>query len=96
MNDGNYLLKAAQRQLGLLLAFSCFFLQFKELELYWRAVFFTNRRAVLEKFFFKINFNGVNFEAANETREKYWSDFVAEQNEECSEKRVVFVHIAVF
>ena len=32
----------------------------------------------------------MNFEAGNETREKIWSDFVAEQNEEWSEKRVVF------
>ena len=39
---------------------------------------------------FKINFIGVNFEAGNETREKIWSDFVAEQNEEWSEKGVVF------
>ena len=32
---------------------------------------------------------GVNFEAGNETREKISSDFVAEQNEEWSEKKVV-------
>ena len=37
------------------------------------------------------------FEAGNETREKIWSDFGAEQkSEERSEKRVVFVHTAVF
>ena len=33
-----------------------------------------------------INFIGVNFEAGNETGEKIWSCFVAEQNEEWSEK----------
>ena len=44
----------------------------------------------MEKSFLKINFIGVNFEAGNGTREKIWSDFVAEQNEEWSEKRVVF------
>ena len=32
----------------------------------------------------------MNFEAGNETREKTWRDFIAEQNEEWSEKRVVF------
>ena len=51
---------------------------------------------ILSAMFFLINFIGVNFEAGNEPREKFWSDFVAEQNEEWSEKRVVFVHIAVF
>ena len=55
------------------------FLQFKEFELYWGAVFFTTRRGVLEKSFFLINFIGVIFEAGNETREKIWSDFGAEQ-----------------
>ena len=34
--------------------------------------------------FFLINFIGVNFEAGNETREKIWTDFVAQQNEEWS------------
>ena len=38
----------------------------------------------------------VNFEAANETREKIWSDFVAEQNEEWSEKRMVFCSYRCF
>ena len=56
-----------------------FFLQFKEFELYWGAVFFTTRRGVLEKSFLLINFIGVTFEAGNETREKIWSDLVAEQ-----------------
>ena len=36
------------------------------------------------------------FEAGNETREKIWSDFVAEQNEEWSEKELFFVDIAAF
>ena len=63
--------------------------------MYWVAVFLR----LEEKYWrspFLINFIGVNFEARNETREKIWSDFVAEQNEEKSEKRVVFVHTAVF
>ena len=61
--------------IGLLLVF----LQFKEFELYWGAVFYTTRRGVLEKSFFKITFIGVIFEAGNETREKIWSYFGAEQ-----------------
>ena len=32
----------------------------------------------------------MNFEAGNETREKIWSDFAADQNKEWSEKRVAF------
>ena len=32
----------------------------------------------------------MNFEAGNGTRGKNWNDFVAEQNEEWSESRVVF------
>ena len=64
--------------------------------MYWGTVFFTTRRGVLEKSFFKIIFIGVNFEAGNETRVKIWSDFVAEQNEEWSEKRVVFLFISLF
>ena len=48
-------------------------------EEYWRSPFFTTRRGVLEKSFFLINFIGLNFEAGNETREKIWSDFGAEQ-----------------
>ena len=39
----------------------------------------TTRRGVLEKSFFLINFIGVIFEAGNETHEKIWSDFCAEQ-----------------
>ena len=38
----------------------------------------------------------MNFEAGNETREKIWSDFVAEQNEKWSEKRVVFCSYRCF
>ena len=56
---------------------------------------FTTRRGVLEMSFFN-QFFGVNFEAGNETREKNWSDFVAEQNEEWSEKRVVFCSYRCF
>ena len=69
------------------------FLQFKEFELFWGAVFFTTRRGVLEKSFFLINFIGVIFEAGNETREKI---LALNKSEERSEKRVVFVHTAVF
>ena len=49
-----------------------FFLQIKEFELYWCAVFFyDSKRSIGEVlFFFLINFIGVNFEAGNETREK--------------------------
>ena len=51
---------------------------------------------ILPGMFFLINFIGVNFEAGNETREKIWSDFVAEQKEEWSEKRVVFCSYRCF
>ena len=57
--------------------------------------FFTTRRGVLEKSFFN-QFIGVSFEARNETREQIWSDFVAEQNEEWSEKRAVFCSYRCF
>ena len=57
-------------------------------------LFITTRRGVLEKYL--INFIGVNFEAGNETREKIWSDFVAEQNEEWSEKESAFLFISLF
>ena len=36
------------------------------------------------------------FEAGNEAREKIWSDFGAEQNEEWSEKRMVFCSYRCF
>ena len=72
-----------------------FFLQFKEYELYWGAVFLRLEEEYWRSPFL-FNFIGVNFEAGNETREKIWSDFVGEQNEELSEKKVVFVHTAVF
>ena len=38
----------------------------------------------------------MNFEAGNETRKKICSDFVADQNEEWSEKRVVFCSYRCF
>ena len=73
------------------------FLQFKEFELYWGAVFFiTTRRGVLEKSFFLINFIGVIFEAGNETREKIWSDFVAEQKGRAERKKSGFLFIPLF
>ena len=63
--------------------------------MYWGAVFYDSKRSIGEVLFL-INFIGVIFEAGNETREKIWSDFVAEQNEEWSEKRVVFLFISLF
>ena len=56
---------------GAIIGLLLFFLQFKEFELYWGAVFYTTRRGVLEKSFFLITLVGVNFEAGNETREKF-------------------------
>ena len=65
--------------------------------MYWGAVFLRLEEEYWRSpFFFKINFIGVNFEAGNETRDKIWSDFVAEQNEKCSEKRVGFLFISLF
>ena len=43
-----------------------------------------------------INFIGVIFEAGNETREKIWSNFGAEQKWRVERKRFVFVHTGVF
>ena len=74
----------------------CFFLQFTEFELYWGAVFLRLEKKYWRSPFFSINFIGVKFEAGNETSEYIWSDFVAEQNEEWSEKRVVFLFISLF
>ena len=71
-------------------------LQFKEFELYWGAVFFTTRRGVLEKSFFKINFIGVIFEAGNETSEKIWSDFGAEQKWRAERKESGFCSYRCF
>ena len=47
--------------------------------------FYDSRRSIGEVLFL-IDFIGVIFEARNETREKIWSDFGAEQNEERNEK----------
>ena len=63
---------------------------------YCARIFFTTRRWVLEKSFFKINFIGVIFEAGNETREKIWSDLVAEQKKSGAKSEWLFVHTAVF
>ena len=60
---------AAQRQLGLLLAFS-WFLQFKEFELYWGAVFLRLEEEYWRSPSFFNQFYGVIFEAGNETRER--------------------------
>ena len=53
-------------------------LKFKEFELYWGAVFLRHEEEYWRSHFI-INFIGVKFEAGNETREKIWSDFGAEQ-----------------
>ena len=71
------------------------FLQFKEFELYWGTVFLRLEEEYLRSPFF-FNFIGMNFEAGTETREKFWSDLVAEQNEEWSEKRVAFCSYRYF
>ena len=52
------------------------FLEFKEFELYWGAVFFLRLEEEYWRSPFLINFI---FEAGNDTREKIWSDFGAEQ-----------------
>ena len=54
-----------------------------------RCLFNDSKRSIGEVLFL-INFVQVKFEAVSERREKIWSDFVAEQNEEWSEKSVVF------
>ena len=61
-----------------------FFLQFKELELYWGEVLFL------------INLIGVIFEAGNETREKIWSDLFAEQKWRAEQKESDFLFIPLF
>ena len=58
--------------------------------------FFTTRRGVLEKSFFLINFIGVIFEEGNETREKIWSDLVAEQKWRAERKVSGFLFIQLF
>ena len=72
-----------------------FFLQFKDFELYWGAVFFLRLEEEYWRSPFLINFIGVSFEAGNETLKKILSDFVAEQNEEWSEKSG-FLFISLF
>ena len=47
--------------------------------MYWGAVFFYDSKRSNGEVLFLINFIGVIFEAGNETREKIWSDFAAEQ-----------------
>ena len=50
----------------------------------------------MEKSFFnQFYWSGVNFEAGNETREKISNDFVAEQNEDWSEKRMFFLFMSL-
>ena len=54
--------------------------------MYWSAVFLLRLEEEYWRSPFLNNFIGVNFEAGNETREKIWSDFGAEEKEEWSEK----------
>ena len=68
------------------------FLQFKEFELYWGAVFLR----LEEESFFLINFIGVIFEAGNETRKKIWSDFGAEQKLRAERKESGFCSYRCF
>ena len=56
--------------------------------------FYDSKRSIGEVLFL-INFIGVNFEAGNETREKVWSDFVAEQNE-VEQKESDFLYTSLF
>ena len=75
--------------IGLLLVF----LQFKEFELYWGAVFLR-----LEEYWrspFLINFIGVNLKREMKRAKKFEVILVLNKSEEWSEKRVVFVHTAV-
>ena len=67
----------------------------KEFELYSGAVFLRLEEEYWRSPFLT-NFIGVNSKAGNETREKIWSDFVAERNEEWREKRVVFCSYRCF
>ena len=63
---------------------------------YYSVPFYYDSKRSIGEVLFLINFIGVNFEAGKETREKFWSDFVAEQNEDWSEKRVVFCSYRCF
>ena len=72
------------------------FLQFKEFEFYWGAVFLRLEEEYWRSPFFKINFSGVIFEAGNETREKIWSDFAAEQQKRRAERKEWFLFIPLF
>ena len=71
------------------------FLQFKEFELYWGAVFLRLEEEYWRSPFL-INFIGLHFEAGNETRKKIWSDLVAEKMKSGAKREWFFVHIAVF
>ena len=55
--------------------------------------FFTTRRGVLEKSLFLTNFIGVNFEAGNETREKIYNDFGAEQKWRTERSGFLFISL---
>ena len=72
------------------------FLQFKEFELYWGAVFFCDSKRSIGEVLFLINFIGVIFEAGNETREKIWSDFGTEQKLRAERKESGFCSYRCF
>ena len=71
------------------------YLQFEDFELYWGAVFFTTRRGVLEKSFFKSIF-GVNFEAGNKTRKKFGVILFLNNMKSEAKREWFFVHIVFF
>ena len=73
-----------------------FFYNSKNLNCIGALSFYYDSKRSIGEVLFLINFIGVNFEAGNETRENIWSDFVAEQNEEWSEQRVVFCSYRCF
>ena len=77
------------------MTFSWFFYNSKNLNCIGALSFYDSKRSIGEVLFL-INFIGVIFEAGNETREKFGVILALNKSEEPSEKRVVFVHTAVF
>ena len=57
--------------------------------------YYDSKRSIGEVLFFN-QFFGVIVEAGNETCEKIWNEIGAEQKCRAEQKRVVFVHTAVF
>ena len=64
---------------GAIIALLLVFYNSKNLNCIGALSFFYDSKRSIEEVLFLINFIGVNFEAGNETREKIWSDFGAEQ-----------------